>query len=401
MPVFECHIGSPSGEIIHETYEAVSARVLRDRLRGEGFHIISLRRQLNFFSGAWKSGRGRLTNRQFLAFNQEFLVLLRSGLPMMQVLDATLERLNDGALRHAVQKIREEVKGGTRLSEAFGRFPNLFPHLYIASLQAGEQTSDLPVTLQRYIDYQKRIEQIKGKVKMAAIYPCLLCMAALGVLLFMALYVIPKFADIYAEAKVELPWITRLLIVTSGFLIDHFYLLIPMPLLLLVLTRRMGAKREFAALVDRWKLKISFFGPLCLEYALLNFTRTLATLLVGGIPMISAMKMSRKTLNNRYLEKQLGEAIGRIAEGKSPTSSLEETGFFPPLALRMIIAGERSGALQEMLLEIADYYESRVEERLAYFGSLIEPLMMLMIGLVIGGIVVAMYVPIFQLAGTA
>jgi type IV pilus assembly protein PilC len=401
MPLFDCRIGSPSGEIVHETFEAVSAGSLRHRLSNEGFHIIALRRRLSLFAGRQQPKRGRISNSQFLAFNQELVVLLRSGLPMLQVLDAILERLDEGALRRAVQQIRAAVKGGARLSEAFGHFPELFPHLYIASLQAGEQTGDLPVTLQRYIDYQKRVEQIKGKVKMAAIYPCLLCLAALVVLLFMVFYVIPKFADIYADAHVDLPWVTRLLIAGSDVLTNHLLLLLPLPLLLPLLLRRTGMRQRFGATIDRWKLRIAFLGPLCLEYALLNFTRTLATLLAGGIPMVSAMKMSRKTLNNRYLEDRLAGAIEKISEGQSPTAALEQTGFFPSLALRMITAGERSGALQDMLFEIAGYYESRVEERLECFSSMIEPLMMLIIGLVIGSIVVAMYIPIFQLAGAA
>jgi type IV pilus assembly protein PilC len=387
--------------MVRDTFEAANADALRSRLRSQGFHVIALRRRLTLFPGRGRADSGRIPSRQFLAFNQELLVLLRSGLPMMQVLDATLERLDAGPLRKAVQQIREAVKGGARLSEAFARFPQLFPHLYIASLQAGEQTGDLPVTIQRYVDYQKRVEQIKGKVKMAAFYPVLLCLAAMGVLIFMVLYVVPKFADIYGDAKVALPWVTRLLIASASFMTDHYLLLPAAPLLLFILVRRVRVKPGLRLVVDRWKLRLVFLGPLFLEYALLNFTRTLATLLASGVPLVSAMKMSRKTLNNSYLESRLEQATERITEGKSPAGALDEAGFFPSLALRMVMAGERSGALQEMLLEVAGYYENQVEERLGRLSSLIEPVMMLLIGLLIGGIVVAMYIPIFQLAGAA
>jgi type IV pilus assembly protein PilC len=401
MPIFNCRLGSPSGEMVNETFEAASAGVLRARLRNEGFHVIALRRRMTFFGGGGRKDSGRIASRQFLAFNQEMLVLLRSGLPMLQVLDATLERLEAGPLQRAVQQIRESVKGGASLSSAFGQFPRLFPHLYLASLQAGEQTGDLPVTIQRYIEYQKRVEQIKGKVKMAAFYPALLFLAAIGVLLFMVLFVVPRFAEIFRDAKVDLPWATRLLIALADLLTEHFLWLLPIALVLPMLARRVRLKPSLRLLVDRWKLKLVFLGPLFLEYSLLNFTRTLATLMSSGIPLLPSMKMSRKTLNNCYLESRLEQANGRIAEGKSPADALEEAGFFPSLALRMVRAGERSGSLQEMLFEVAAYYEAQVEERLGRLSSMIEPLMMLVIGLLIGGIVVAMYIPIFQLASAA
>ena len=401
MALFDCRIGSPSGEMVRETFEAVSAEVLRNRLRNEGFHVIALRRRMTFFGGGGRKDSGRIASRQFLAFNQEMLVLLRSGLPMLQVLDATLERLEAGPLQRAVQQIRESVKGGASLSSAFGQFPRLFPHLYLASLQAGEQTGDLPVTIQRYIEYQKRVEQIKGKVKMAAFYPALLFLAAIGVLLFMVLFVVPRFAEIFRDAKVDLPWATRMLIALADLLTEHYLWLLPIALVLPMLARRVRLKPGLRLLIDRWKLKLVFLGPLFLEYSLLNFTRTLATLMSSGIPLLPSMKMSQKTLNNRYLENHLEQANGRIAEGKSPADALEEAGFFPSLALRMVRAGERSGSLQEMLFEVAAYYEAQVEERLGRLSSMIEPLMMLVIGLLIGGIVVAMYIPIFQLASAA
>lgn len=385
--------------MVTETFEAASAEALRARLRNEGFHVIALRRRMTFFGGN-RNSTGRISSRQFLAFNQELLVLLRSGLPVLQVLDATLERLDAGPLQRAVREIREAVKGGASLSAAFGQFPGLFPHLYLASLQAGEQTGDLPVTLQRYIAYQKRVEQIRSKMRMAAFYPALLCLAAIGVLLFMVLFVVPRFAEIFRDANVALPWVTRLLILLADLLTKHYLWLLPIALLLLP-ARGLRLNHGLRLHVDRWKLKLVFLGPLFLDYSLLNFTRTLATLMTSGIPLLSAMKMSRKTLNNRYLENCIEKTTMRIAEGRNPAGALEEAGFFPSLALRMVKAGERSGALQEMLFEVSAYYEAQVEERLGRLSSLIEPLMMLLIGLLIGGIVVAMYIPIFQLASAA
>ncbi|ABA87392.1 type II secretion system inner membrane protein PulF [Syntrophotalea carbinolica DSM 2380] len=401
MPFYDCRLGSPSGKMIKESFEAVSAEALRARLRNEGFHVIALRRRFSFFAGGGKKDSGRISSRQFLTFNQEMLVLLRSGLPMLQVLDATLERLDAGPLQRSVQQVREAVKGGASLSSAFGQFPRYFPYLYLAALQAGEQTGDLAVTIQRYVNYQKRIGQVKNKVKMAAFYPAMLCLAAIGILVFMVLFVVPRFAEIFRDAKLDLPWVTRLLITLADLLTGHFLWLVPIVLLSPVMLRHIRVNSGLRVIVDYWKLKLVFVGPLFLEYSLLNFTRTLATLMSSGIPLLPAMRMSRKTLNNRYLENHLEQAAERITEGKTPASALEEAGFFPSLALRMVKAGERSGALQEMLLEVAGYYEDQVEERLWRLSSMIEPLMMLLIGLLIGGVVVAMYIPIFQLASAA
>jgi type IV pilus assembly protein PilC len=399
MSTYRCKIGTSDGRVLEKDFEADSREALQESLEEQGFFVFKIRAaSLQWFSKS--VGGGRVSGRRFLTLNQEMMVLLRSGLPILQVLDTLVDRMETGDLLNALQDIRRDVKGGSSLSDAFGRFPKMFPQLFVASLRAGEQSGDLPITLKRYIEYQKRVEAIKAKVRSATFYPALLAVAVTVVLGFLMLYVIPSFTQVYADANVQLPLLTRLVIAVANGLVAGLPLWLPALLVGLFLSRLYIRTERGAVLVDRTKLNIPFFGDLLSEYALSTFCRTFATTLASGIPIVQAMQMSRGTLNNRILEQRLAGAITRIQEGSRISEALEQTGSFPVIALRMIGVGETSGSLIDMLTDVSEYYENEVERRLDRLTTVIEPLMMMTMGLLIGGIVVAMYIPIFQLAGT-
>lgn len=400
MPTFACKVGTSDGRVLEKEFEAASAEILRENLEGQGFFVFQVRRRPLAFLFSKEASSARLSGRRFLTFNQEFLVLIRSGLPILQVLDTITGRLEAGALLEVLRDIRNEVKGGSMLSEAFAKYPRIFPHLYIASVRAGEKTGDLPVTLARYLVYQKRQEALKAKIKGASFYPVLLTIAVLVVLAFMLLYVVPSFTQIYTDANAQLPLLTRILIGISTGLVSWLPLLLPALIVAVAVGRLYAASSSGALRLDRFKLRIPFFGLLYLDYALSGFCRTLGTTLASGIPAVQAMQMSRGTLNNRVLEQAMVRAIQRVEEGVTISSAIEQTGYFPVIALRMIGVGEASGALAEMLADVAEYYEEEVERRLERLTTLIEPIMMLAMGLLIGGIVVAMYIPIFQMGAT-
>lgn len=400
MPIFQCRIGTGDGRVVEREFEASSRKVLQENLEDQGFFVFHIRRRLGSIFSAGAGRLGGVSGRRFLAFNQELLVLLRAGLPILQVLDAIIERLETGSLLQSLREIREDIKGGSSFSEAFAKFPGIFPHLYIASLRAGERTGDLPVVIGRYITYQKRVEAIRNKVRSASFYPMILTVAVLIVLLFLMLHVVPTFTQIYADARIELPLATRILIAGAHGLTSGLPVWLPATLLAAVGGRLFVRGERGAWLLDRGKLLIPFFGGLLHEYALSSFCRTFGTTLSSGIPAVQAMRMSQGTLNNRLLERALGRAVTQVEEGTRLADALEQTGFFPGIALRMIGVGETTGALPEMLGDVADYYEGEVERRLDRLTTIIEPLMMVAMGLLIGGIVVAMYIPIFQLAGT-
>jgi type IV pilus assembly protein PilC len=399
MSTYRCKIGTSDGRVLEKEFEAENREDLQENLEEQGFFVFKVRRvSLQWFTRG--SASGSLSGRRFLALNQEMLVQIRSGLPILQVLDTLVDRMEAGKLFNTLQEIRTDVKGGNSLSGAFGRFPKMFPQLYVASLQAGEQSGDLPVTLARYIEYQKRVEAIKAKVRSATFYPALLAVAVTVVLGFLLLFVIPSFTQVYADANVQLPFLTRMVIALANGLVAGLPIWVPTFLISLFLLRVYIRTEAGALLVDRIKLQLPFFGPLLNEYALSTFCRTFATTLASGIPIVQAMQMSRGTLNNRILERGLAGAIIRIQEGARISEALEQTGNFPVIALRMIGVGETSGSLVDMLDDVSEYYEDEVERRLDRLTTMVEPLMMMTMGLLIGGIVVAMYIPIFQLAGT-
>ncbi len=400
MPWFRCKIGTADGRVVEKDFEAAGREILRESLEEQGFSVFSIRRQPWRFLTEGAGVRGRLTGRRFLSFNQELLVLIRSGMPILQVLDTLIERMEPGGFLEALREIRNEVKGGSILSEAFGKFPQFFPHLYVASVKAGERTGDLPITIGRYIAYQKRVEAIRAKIRSASFYPTLLTLAVVAVVLFLMLFVIPSFTQIYADAKVELPLLTRLLVAAADGLGKGISVWLPALLGALIAGRILLRSERGRWITDRLKLKLPYFSNLHVEYAISSFCRTFGTTLSSGIPAVQALQMSRGTLNNLVLEGHLSIAIRKVEEGTGLGAALDQTGFFPVIALRMIGVGETTGALSEMLGDVAEYFEGEVEHRLERLTTLIEPLMMLTMGLLIGGIVVAMYIPIFQLAGT-
>ena len=399
MSTYRCKIGTSDGRVLEKEFEAENREALQESLEAQGFFVFKIHKaSLQWFSKG--VGGGSLSGRRFLTLNQEMQVLIRSGLPILQVLDTLVDRMEAGGLLNTLQDIRTDVKGGSSLSDAFGRFPKMFPQLYVASLRAGEQSGDLPITLNRYIEYQKRVEAIRAKVRSATFYPALLAVAVTVVLGFLMLYVIPSFTQVYADAGMQLPLMTRIVITLADGLVAWLPVWAPALLFSLFLLRIYARTEGGAFMVDRIKLRLPFFGVLLQEYALSTFCRTFSITLASGIPVVQAMQMSRGTLNNRVQEKQLANAVKRIEEGARISEALEQTGNFPIIALRMIGVGESSGSLVDMLADVSDYYEDEVERRLDRLTTMVEPLMMMTMGLLIGGIVVAMYIPIFQMAGT-
>lgn len=400
MPSYVCKIGTADGRVVERQFDSTSKEQLKENLQDQGFYVFHVRRKsFQLFSGKQQGG-SRLSGRRFLSFNQELLVLLRSGLPIVQVLDTLIDQLEAGGFRDALSDIREDIKSGSGLSDAFVKFPRFFPPLYVAAVKAGEKTGDLPETLSRFMVYQKRVEAIRTKVRSASFYPMLLTSAAVLVVIFLMIFVVPTFTRIYADAKVELPFLTQLLIGFSKLIKDFWYLIILAGIGGVIALRLLFRSSQGRLKADQLVLVLPFFGGLKIDYALAGFCRTLGTTLASGTPLVPAMQMSRGTLNNLSLEKEMVQAIRRIEEGTSLSDSLERTGFFPTLALRMVGVGETSGALTEMLGDVADYYEGEVELRLTRLTTMIEPILMMTMGLLIAFIIVAMYVPIFQLAGT-
>uniref|UniRef100_C6E2S4 Type II secretion system protein n=1 Tax=Geobacter sp. (strain M21) TaxID=443144 RepID=C6E2S4_GEOSM len=399
MPLFTCKIGASDGKVLVKDLDAVNAGLLRQSLEEQGYVVFGVRKKPFQFLLESGIGRKKIGNKELLLFNQELLVLLKAGLPILQALDTILES-GGGKLNEILSAIREDVKGGLALSAAFEKFPRVFPHLYIASVRAGERTGDLPQTIRRYIAFLKRTEGFRGKIIGALIYPVILIAVAAVAISLLLIYVVPTFSTIYADSGAALPIPTQILINFTGLLRRYLPLLLLLAAVATTLFKRWSQTESGRYAVDGFKIKTPLLGAITSRYALAGFTRTLATVLGSGIPIVEALRMSVGTLNNKVLERGLLLAVHRVEEGSKLSTALEGMKLMPPLALRMLTVGETTGSLEEMLSDISDYFEEEIERDLHVLTTSIEPAIMVVMGVVIGVIIVTMYLPIFKIAST-
>jgi len=400
MALYVCKIGSADGKILNKEFEAVSADILRQNLVSQGFFVFTIKKKP--FQIVWKMGgaRKKIDTKSLITFNQELLVLIKSGLPIIQALDTILERIDKGRLAEVLVMIRDDIKGGSSLSEAFERHPSAFSHLYIASIRAGERTGDLPQTIRRYITFLKKTEGFRKKVITALFYPSILLTVAFVAVTLLLVYVVPTFSQVYADAGSKLPVPTLILMSFTSVLKKYFLVLVAMFFLASYLFKRWIGTSAGRYTFDSFKLKTPLIGDIFSKYSIVSFTRTLATIIESGIPIVESLKMSVGTLNNKVLEARMLLAIKKVEEGVSLSVAIDGARLMPSLALRMLSVGESTGSLEEMLEGISDYFEEELDQRLHLLSTAIEPAIMILMGLVIGAIIVTMYLPIFKLAGT-
>lgn len=391
----------PCGRIVEETITADSKAILIKRLKKEGNFVLEIRREEEFGSLKKEISRRRIKANDLLSFNREFSVLIRTGLSIVAALDAVIEKGEESELSKILKKIRDDITAGESLSGAFGKYSNIFSNLYVASLQAGEKSGNIPLAISRYIEYIKKMSDIKQKVISASVYPLILVMASFFVLLFLLIFVVPVLTETFLESDSQLPFITVMLVnLSTGLKSYIFYILFL--LICSVAGFYCFKKTDFGRLsLDRWRLNIPFLGNLYLHYSISKLTRTLNTVLSGGIPLVEAVKVSSSTLNNLFLKLRFDEIVKSLEEGEGFSESLLKTKVFPSMTVRMISAGESGGALEQVLEDIADFYANDVDIKLSILTSAIEPALMVIMGFIIGFIVLAMYMPIFQLAGAA
>ena len=400
MTIYNCKLGSSDDRIVEKEFEAANPETLRQSLEEQGFFVFEVKKKA--FQFLWEKGiaRRKVDTREFLTFNQELLVLLKAGLPIVQSLDTILQKGAKGKLAEILNEVREDIKGGASLSDALEKHSRVFSHLYIATIRAGERTGDLPQTIRRYLTFLKRIEGFRKKVISAFIYPAILITVAFFAVTLLLVYVVPTFSKIYADAGSQLPLPTQILIAFTTMLQRYILLVVGIIITAMAFFRRWGMTDQGRFLIDGWKLRIPYVGNLLNNYAVAGFSRTFATILGSGIPIVEALKMSVGTLNNKVLERKLLEAIISVEEGTMLSTALERVKIMPPLALRMLGVGETTGALEEMLGEISDYFEEEIDRKLHILTTAIEPAVMIVMGVIIGGIIITMYLPVFKIAGT-
>jgi type IV pilus assembly protein PilC len=386
------------GQIHQQVAAAGSEKELRERYSSQGFLIYSIKPRVA--AGGLLRGRTKKLNlEKFLIFNQQFVTLVRAGLPILKGLDLLADRLTDPKLGQHIKAVRDEVRNGTLLSEAF-RAQGIFPKIYVTSVMAGEKSGSLTEVLDRYVAYQKLSLAVRKKVMVSLMYPCVLIVLVILLMVFLVTFVVPRFASLYDSFHATLPAMTRILI-TIGTAAQGSILAAAGGLLVLIVGFRWWSRKDSArAKVDRLKLRMPGFGEIWLKYQVAQLSRILSTLLTGGIPLVQAMETAAESLNTPLLQRAVEAAGKSVREGQPLSASLKVSKFFPGLAIDMIEVGESTGALPQMLNSVAEFFEDDVNMRMQAMLSLIEPAIMLLMGTFVAFVLVALYLPIFSLADT-
>lgn len=396
---FRARLASPTGEIIEGVYAADTESRLRHDLEEKGLYVLSLQPKHAIGGVSLHLPQRRsVPTRDFLVFNQELATLLKAGMPLVQSLDLLKRRVASPLFKTVLNDVHEQVRSGTALSDAFGSQGDLFPRVYTASLLAGERSGNLDAVLRRYVEYTKVIATVKRKTVSALVYPLVLISLALVLVTIIVLKVVPAFSDFYSTFGADLPLVTRIIVYVSDFIRAQFLVLVigvaAAATAIVAWVRQPGQQ----ARLDHVILKLPMLGPVAKKFATSQMARTLATLLGGGLPLVNALDIAARATGNQFMAKQLDIVAVRVREGESFATALEARRVFPEVAVKMAEVGESTGALQEMLNTVADFYDEEISTTMERFVTLIEPILLVVMGIVIAGLLLALYMPLFQLS---
>ena len=398
---FICRVGTADGRVLREVHEARNEELLRNELERRGLHVFAVERRTRLRL-PWP-GRGGRRRRvplpALLVFNQELAALLRAGLPLLQALELMLERLKDPQFRDVLTQVRDRIKTGVELSDAFAAFGDVFPPLYASTLKAGERTGELEQVIRRFVRYLQLVISARKRVVSALVYPMVLVGLSVALIFVMAVFVIPRFTVFYDSLDVELPLLTRVTVGTSLFLRGNLWWL-ALAAAAGVWAVRGWARGEKGRLVlDRLRLRLPFLGPVLHRFSLSEFCRSLATLLGGGMPLVPSLEIAVGAVGNAWIRRLVRPAVQQVREGRALHQALESSGAFTDMAIDMVKVGEATGALDTMLGNIADFLDEEVETRMQRILSLIEPLMLVFMGIIVSLLLVSVYMPLFSVLG--
>jgi type IV pilus assembly protein PilC len=345
---------------------------------------------------ASKSG-GKVKDKEMAIFTRQFSTMIDAGLPLVQCLNILAEQSESKTLRSVTGQVARNVEGGSTLADALRRHPRTFDDLFTNLVEVGEAGGILDVVLQRLAAYIEKAAALKRKVKAAMVYPCAIIGVALLVVIFMLTFVIPTFAQMFKDLGADLPLPTKVVMVLSDFVRSYILLIIAAMIGAVMALRSYYRTEGGRATIDALMLKLPVFGTLVRKVAVARFTRTLGTLVQSGVPILDGLRITARTAGNKVVEKAVLQCRAAVTEGKTLADPLRTSGVFPPMVTQMISVGEQTGALDAMLSKIADFYDDEVDTAVSTLTSLLEPIMIVFLGVVVGGLVVAMYLPIFKL----
>ena len=402
---FVCHVGTPDGRVERLTRAARDERLLRDELEREGLHIFGIERAAplpslrSMLSTLGFRRRRRIPLKTLLVFSQELAALLKAGLPLLQGLNLMLERMKEPVFREVLTEVRDRVKSGVELSDAFAEFGDLFPPLFASTLKAGERTGELEHVIRRFIRYLRLVLEARKRVFSALVYPAVLIGLSIAMLFVMGVFVVPRFTIFYDAMDLELPLLTRMVVGVSIFLRDNLLLLAAGGVVAGVLWSRWKRTDAGRLAVDGGRLRTPFLGPVLHRFAVSEFCRSLSTLLSGGLPLVPALEISTRAVGNAWIRAKVEPTVQKVREGQAFHSALESTGVFEDFAVDMVKVGEATGALDQMLSSVSDFLDEEVETRMQRILSLIEPLMLIIMGTLVAILLISVYLPMFSALG--
>ncbi|HZT71977.1 MAG TPA: type II secretion system F family protein [Terriglobia bacterium] len=398
MGEYVCRLGTEAGQVINQTHEASSEMELRARLASQGYYVFSVKPKSILSTQIGPPRSTKIKPDDLLIFNQQFMTLSKSGLPLQKSLEMLARQTRSEGLRAAVADVQEKVRGGALLSDAF-ESTGKFPKIYCATLRAGERSGSLDKVLDQYITYQKTARSFRKKFVSALIYPAFLLVFLAGLIVLIDTFIIPRFSDLYKELDVPLPPLT-VFVISLGTAIKRMGVFVLAGAVLAFLGLRAAGRSQAARLQwERLKFRLPVAGKLLLKFSVAEFVRTLSTLLQGGLPVVAALQSSATSVSSPLLARGLEQARIEVMGGRPLSESLRMTGYFPPLALDMIEVGETTGALPSMLESVAEFFEEDVNVDLSTLVAMVDPIMIASIAIVVAFVLVAFYLPLFSLAG--
>lgn len=394
MNEFIVKIADERGRVQEQTHAAATAEELRTRFTQAGYLVYSVKAR----STLGRSAKKKIKLDTFLIFNQQFLTLIRAGLPILSSLDLLARRQKDASFRAQLEDVGARVKTGESISSAF-EAQGTAPLVYTTTLLAGERSGNLEEVLQRYLDFQRVSLTFRKKLKASLIYPAFLVVMVAGLFTFLITFVVPRFASLYDQLGTKLPTLTLWLLALGKNMQSYGLYALPLLGVLGYLLVRWSASDSGADLIDRVRIKTPVVGMVWLKYQVGLFSRTLATLLTGGLPLVPSLETAARSIESRQIAKAVYASVETVREGKGLAVSLMKTGVFPELSVEMIEVGESTGALPQMLNSVAEFFEEDVQTSLAAIMSLIEPVILIVMGVVVVIVLIALYLPILSLNG--
>jgi type IV pilus assembly protein PilC len=382
--------------------EAPSSAIVEAQLRRYGFSGITVKEEGKGLSMELKLpsfGGGKIETKDLVVFTRQFATMIDSGLPLVQCLDILSSQQENKLFKDILLKVKESVESGSTFADALAKHPKAFDSLYVNLVAAGEVGGILDTILNRLAAYIEKAMKLKKQIKGAMVYPTTIMSIAIIVVGVILVFVIPTFAKMFADFGGELPAPTRFVIGLSNFLVKYIFVIIG-----LIVGIQYGIKKYYATpkgrkVMDQMFLKAPIAGPLIRKVSVAKFTRTLGTMISSGVPIMDGLDIVAKTAGNKIVEEAIYGVRQAISEGKTMAEPLESCGIFPPMVVQMISVGEATGAMDAMLTKIADFYDDEVDDAVSAMTAMMEPMLMVFLGTTVGGLVVAMYLPIFKLAG--